>query len=70
MLERVRTLISEALAQREGAEAAVKAVIDAVEAEGRSDLTADETTKFDAARAELRSASKAPPGTDHTARTP
>jgi len=55
MLERVRTLISEALAQREGAEAAVKAVIDAVEAEGRSDLTADETTKFDAARAELRS---------------
>ena len=55
MLEQIRSLISAALDERDAADAAVQAILDTVQTEGRSDLTEDETTKFDAARAELRS---------------
>ena len=55
MLEQIRSLIADALDEREGAEAKVTAILDAVEAEGRTDLTPEETQEFDAARAELRS---------------
>lgn len=55
MLEQIRSLISAALDERDAADAAVQAILDTVQTEGRSDLTDDETTKFDAARAELRS---------------
>ena len=54
MLENIRTLIAAALDERDAAQKAVEAIIEAAEAEGRSDLTEDETSKFDAARAELR----------------
>ena len=54
MLENIRTLIAAALDERDAAQMAVEAIIEAAEAEGRSDLTEDETSKFDAARAELR----------------
>ena len=55
MLEQIRSLIAAALDEREGAEAKVTAILDAVEAEDRTDLTPEETLEFDAARAELRS---------------
>ena len=54
MLEQIRSLISAALDEREVSEAAVQAVISAIEEEGRSEMSAEETEKFDAARAELR----------------
>jgi HK97 family phage major capsid protein len=55
MLEQIRSLIAAALTERDAAQEAVEAILSAAEAEGRSELTEDETTKFDAARAELRS---------------
>jgi HK97 family phage major capsid protein len=55
MLEQIRSLIAAALDEREGAEAKVTAILDAVESEGRTDLTPEETLEFDAARDELRS---------------
>jgi HK97 family phage major capsid protein len=54
MLEQIRSLIAAALDERDGAEAKVTEILDAVEAEGRTDLTPEETEVFDAARAELR----------------
>ena len=54
MLENIRTLIAAALDERDAAQKAVEAIIEAAEAEGRSDLSEDETSRFDAARAELR----------------
>ena len=54
MLEQIRSLISAALDKREGSQAAVEAILAAAETEGRSEMTAEETEKFDAARAELR----------------
>lgn len=54
MLDQIRSLISAALDEREVSEAAVQAVISAIEEEGRSEMNAEETEKFDAARAELR----------------
>ena len=54
MLDQIRSLISAALDEREVSEAAVQAVISAIEEEGRSEMSAEETEKFDAARAELR----------------
>jgi HK97 family phage major capsid protein len=54
MLEQIRSLIAATLTERDAKDADVRAILDAVEAEGRSNLTADEVTKFDAARAELR----------------
>lgn len=53
MLEQIRSLISAALNERDAADAAVKAILDTVEAEGRSDLTDDETKSFDEKRSEL-----------------
>lgn len=55
MLEQIRSLITAALDERDAAQAAVEAILAAAETEGRSELSEDETTKFDAARAELRS---------------
>ena len=54
MIEQIRSLLVDALNEREGAEAKVTAILDAVEAEDRTDLTPEETIEFDAARAELR----------------
>ena len=54
MLENIRTLIAAALDERDAAQKAVEAIIEAAEAEGRSELSEDETSRFDAARAELR----------------
>jgi HK97 family phage major capsid protein len=53
-LENIRTLIAAALDERDAAQKAVEAIIEAAEAEGRSELSEDETSRFDAARAELR----------------
>jgi HK97 family phage major capsid protein len=53
MLEQIRSLIAAALDERAEADKAVQAILDAVEAEGRSDLTADETASFDEKRSEL-----------------
>jgi HK97 family phage major capsid protein len=55
MLEQIRSLIAAALDERDAAQTAVEAILAAAETEGRSELSEDETTKFDAARAELRS---------------
>lgn len=55
MLEQIRSLIAAALDERDAAQAAVEAILSIPETEGRSELSEDETTKFDAARAELRS---------------
>lgn len=55
MLEQIRSLISKALDDRDAAAEAVEAILAAAETEGRSELSEDEATKFDAARAELRS---------------
>ena len=55
MLEQIRSLIAKALDDREAAADAVEAILSAAETEGRSELSEDEATKFDAARAELRS---------------
>ena len=52
MIEHIRSLLVDALNEREGAEAKVTAILDAVEAEDRTDLTPEETIEFDAARAE------------------
>ena len=54
MLEQIRSLIAKALDDRDAAAEAVEAILSAAETEGRSELTEDEATKFDAARAELR----------------
>jgi HK97 family phage major capsid protein len=54
MLEQIRSLIAAALNERNAADEAVQAILEAAETEGRSDLTADETVEFDAKRAELR----------------
>jgi len=54
MLEQIRSLIAAALNERNAADEAVQAILEAAETEGRSDLTADETAEFDAKRAELR----------------
>jgi len=56
MVEQIRSLIIDALAAREGAQERLTALLDAVETEGRSDLTPEETDAFDAARNELREA--------------
>jgi HK97 family phage major capsid protein len=55
MLEQIRTLIAAALIERDAAQEALDAIIESAESEQRSELSADEATKFDAARAELRS---------------
>lgn len=55
MLEQIRSLIAKALDDRDAAAEAVEAILSAAETEGRSELSDDEATKFDAARAELRS---------------
>jgi HK97 family phage major capsid protein len=55
MLEQIRSLIAAALDERDAAQAAVEAILAIPETEGRSALSEEETTKFDAARAELRS---------------
>lgn len=54
MLDQIRSLISAALDERDASQAAVEAILAVAETEGRSDMTAEETEKFDAARAELR----------------
>lgn len=54
MLEQIRSLIVDALAEREGAQDRLTALLDSVETEGRSDLTPEEVADFDAARNELR----------------
>jgi len=53
MLEQIRSLIAAALNERDAADDAVKAILEAAESEAR-DLTDDETTEFDAKRGELR----------------
>jgi HK97 family phage major capsid protein len=55
MLEQLRALITEALDEREGAEAKVAAILETLESEGRAHLTTDEDPEFAAAMAELRS---------------
>jgi len=55
MLEQIRSLIAKALDDRDAAAEAVEAILTIAETEGRSELSDDEATKFDAARAELRS---------------
>ena len=55
MLEQLRSLIAKALDDRDAATEAVEAILSVAETEGRSELSADEVNKFDAARAELRS---------------
>lgn len=55
MLEQIRTLIAAALIERDAAQEALDAIIESAESEQRSELSADEATRFDAARAELRS---------------
>jgi HK97 family phage major capsid protein len=54
MLEQIRSLISAALDERDASQEAVEAILALAETEGRSDMTAEETEKFDVARAELR----------------
>ena len=54
MLEQIRSLIAAALDERDASQEAVEAILALAEEEGRSEMTADETEKFDAARAELR----------------
>ncbi len=54
MLEQIRSLIAAALTERDAADEAVKAILEAAETEGRSELTEDETEAFDAKRDELR----------------
>ena len=54
MLDQIRSLISAALDEREVSQEAVEKVLSAIEEEGRSEMNAEETEKFDAARAELR----------------
>ena len=54
MLEQIRSLISAALDERDASQEAVEAILALAETEGRSDMTAEETEKFDAASAELR----------------
>jgi HK97 family phage major capsid protein len=54
MIEQLRSLIADALDEREGAQAKVAEILDAIEIEGRAELTPEETEVFDAARAELR----------------
>ena len=54
MLDQIRTLIAAALDERDASQAAVEAILAVAETEGRSDMTAEETEKFDVARAELR----------------
>ena len=53
MLDQIRSLISAALDEREVSQEAVEKVLSAIEEEGRSEMNAEETEKFDAARAEL-----------------
>jgi HK97 family phage major capsid protein len=55
MLEQVRSLIAAALDERDAAAKAVEAILAVAESEGRAELSADEVSAFDAARAELRS---------------
>ena len=55
MLEQIRSLIAAALTERDAAQDAIDAIIASAESENRSELSADEVTRFDAARAELRS---------------
>ena len=55
MLEQIRSLIAAALTERDAAQDALDAIIASAESENRSELSADEVTRFDAARAELRS---------------
>lgn len=55
MLEQIRSLIAAALTERDAAQDALDAIIASAESENRSELSADEATRFDAARAELRS---------------
>ena len=54
MLEQIHSLISAALDERDASQEAVEAILALAETEGRSDMTAEETEKFDVARAELR----------------
>jgi hypothetical protein len=54
MLEQIRSLIIDAIAEREGAQERLTTLLDAVETEGRSDLTPEETADFDAARSALQ----------------
>jgi HK97 family phage major capsid protein len=46
MLEQIRAAIRAKLEERSAADAAIQAILDTVEAEGRSDLTTDEATAF------------------------
>ena len=50
MLEQIRSLIVDALAQREDAVARVTELVDAVDESGRADLTPEEIAEFDEAR--------------------
>lgn len=54
MLDQIRILIAAALDERDASQEAVEAILAVAETEGRADMTAEETEKFDAARAELR----------------
>lgn len=54
MLDHIRTLIAKALDDRDAAAEAVEAILSHAETEGRAELSEDEVTRFDAARAELR----------------
>lgn len=54
MLEQIRSLIAAALAERDAADEAVKAILEHAETENRSALSEDETAEFDAKISELR----------------
>lgn len=53
MLEQIRSLIAASLDERAKADEAVQSILSTVEAEGRGEMTADETASFDEKRSEL-----------------
>jgi len=53
MLEQIRSLIAASLDERSKADEAIKSILSSVEADERSDMTADETAAFDEKRSEL-----------------
>jgi HK97 family phage prohead protease len=61
MLEQIRSLIAASLDERAKADEAVQAILSTVEAEGRGELTEDETASFDEKRSELTSSTSASP---------
>lgn len=54
MLEQIRSLIAASLTERTAADEKIQTILDAVETDERTDLTADETAAFDEARAALK----------------